>query len=203
MGWYLCARLVVGCPTWSCCTLWLSGSCQLLLLWHEGHVKETWTPQSVMRRLGRVFGSLRLGREGGCCLRLGPGGGCCVRPPVSLILFCCSDGQGSSYVWDLLGVGAFCLDFCCWQAGLFRCWGSGRSSPHLAPGAHAVGSGPGMSGLFSFCTDSSCRRRRVTRRQGRGGGVRRDDCCCDVPRAVAFRRPWNFPSGARELWDGS
>ena len=40
-----------------------------------------------------------------------------MRPPVSLIFFCCSDGQGSSYVWDLLGVGAFRLAFCCWRSG--------------------------------------------------------------------------------------
>ena len=37
--------------------------------------------------------------------------------PLSLLLFSSSVGQGSSYMWDLLGVRAFCLAFCCWQAG--------------------------------------------------------------------------------------
>ena len=146
-----------------------------------------------MQLLGRVFGSLRLGHEGGCC----------VRPPISLLLFCCSDGQGYFYVQDLLGVGAFHLDFCCWRAGFFRCWRSGRLSTHLDSGVHTVGGGTGKSGLFTFSTDSSCRHRRVARRRGRGGGVRRDDCCCNVPRAVVFRCPRNCPLVARELWNGS
>ena len=83
----------------------------------------------------------------------GTWGRLCVSPPVSLLFFCCSDGQGSSYVWDILGVRAFRLAFCCWLAGFFRCWGLGRLITHLAPGAHAEGGGPGTSGLFSFCTD--------------------------------------------------
>ena len=130
---------------------------------------------------------------------MGRGGSYCVRPPFSLLLFCCSFSQGSSYMWDILGVRAFILDFCCWQAGVFRCWGLGRSSTHLAPSAHAGAGRPGTSGPFYFFTDSSCRRRRVARRQGRGGGVRQDDCCCNVLHAVAFRRPQNGPLGAREL----
>ena len=98
-----------------------------------------------------------------------------MRPPLSLLLFSCSFSRGFSFMWDLLGGGAFCRAFCCWRDGFCLCWGSGCSSTRLAPGAHAGGGGPVTVGIFSFFTDSSCWRSRVARRRGRGGGVRRYD----------------------------
>ena len=96
-----------------------------------------------------------------------------------------------------VGQRIFMLGLLLMASRVFLSWGSGRSSTRLASGAHAGGGGTGTGGLFSFFTDSSCRRIRVARLQGRGGGFRRDDRYCNVLREVALRRPRNGLSGGK------